>query len=158
MIGEITAEHYDQILRMNAHFVHWLAPMDRQELQRVLNLAPYARQIDNGLGVLIGYGHDTDYPDHDNMQWLSNIFNRYFYIDRIIIDESAAGRGYGRTLYNDIEQFARAAGYPRLTCEVNIVPDNPGSHRFHERLGFRPCGEHISKPGFKAVRYYEKLF
>ena len=66
------------------------------------------------------------------------------------------GLGYGRALYEDVKIFARASGYPRLTCEVNILPDNPGSHIFHERLGFRPCGEQIYKANVKAVRYYEK--
>lgn len=158
MIGEISKEHYDKILHMNEHFVHWLAPMDLVELKHVLSIASYARQIDNGQGVLIGYGHDAAYPEHENMQWLSQKFDTFFYIDRIIVDENAIGRGYGRLLYADIEKYARACGYPRLTCEVNTLPDNPSSHQFHEYMGFRPCGEQTSKPGVKAVRYYEKLF
>ena len=156
MIGDITKAHYDQILRINEHFVHWLAPMDRVELEYVLGIASYARQINAAQGVLIGYSDDAPYPGHENMQWLSKKFNRYFYIDRVIVEETALGRGYGRLLYEDIENFARTSGYPRLTCEVNICPDNPGSHRFHECMGFRPCGDHIYKPGVKAVRYYEK--
>jgi len=156
VIGAISETHYDQILRINERFVHWLAPLDRDELKHVLGIASYSRQINQAQGVLIGYGHDANYPGHENMQWFSRMFDLYFYIDRIIIDESALGRGYGRLLYADIENFARASGYPRLTCEVSIIPDNPGSHSFHERMGFRPCGEQIYKPGVKAVRYYEK--
>jgi len=39
MIGDIKAEHYAQILRMNEHFVHWLSPMDAAKLERVLSIA-----------------------------------------------------------------------------------------------------------------------
>ena len=159
MIGEISSAHYAQILKINEHFVHWLSPLDMDELHYVLSKARYARQINNGRGVLIGYGHNADYPyypEHENMNWLSQRFDRYFYIDRIIIDENVSGHGLGRRLYEDLEKFARATGYPRLTCEVNTLPDNPGSHRFHERMGFRACGDQIFEPNIKAVRYYEK--
>lgn len=156
MIGPISKSHYTQILRINQKFVHWLAPLNLADLTYVMGIATYARQIDNAQGVLIGYGHDVDYPEHENMKWVSKQFDQFFYIDRVIIDESASGRGLGRKLYADVENFARSAGYPRLTCEVNFLPDNPGSHKFHERLGFNACGEHIYKSGVKAVRYYEK--
>ena len=156
MIGEISSAHHAQILRINQHFVHWLAPLDMDELQYVLSKASYARQIDDGQGVLIGYGHDAPYPEHENMKWLSKKFGIFFYIDRVIIGEKAIGRGLGRLLYEDLENYARAAGYPRLTCEVNTLPDNPGSHIFHERLGFRACGEQVYQSGVKAVRYCEK--
>ena len=86
------------------------------ELQYVLSKASYARQIDDGQGVLIGYGHDAPYPEHENMKWLSKKFDKFFYIDRVIIDEKAIGRGLGRMLYGDLENYARVAGYPRLTC------------------------------------------
>jgi predicted GNAT superfamily acetyltransferase len=156
MIDDISEVHYAQILRINEHFVHWLSPLDQKELTHILGISTYARQIKDGLGVLIGYGHDAPYPNHYNMQWLSQLFDRVFYIDRIIMDERAIGQGYGRMLYMDIENFARSQGYPRLVCEVNTVPDNPGSHAFHNSMGFRSCGEQIFEPGIKAVRYYEK--
>lgn len=114
VIGEISSAHYAQILKINVHFVHWLAPLDMDELQYILSKASYARQIDDGQGVLIGYGHDAPYLEHENMNWLSKKFDKFFYIDRVIIDEKAIGQGLGRMLYEDLENYARAAGYPRL--------------------------------------------
>jgi len=72
MIDEIKPEHFAQILRMNEQFVHWLSPLNEDELKHILSLAAYARQITNGKGVLIGYPHDVDYPDHKNLIWLNN--------------------------------------------------------------------------------------
>ena len=159
MIADITPAHHAQILRINTEFVHWLAPMDQAELTYVLARAAYARQIDDGAGgfggVLIGYAHDTDYPDHWNIDWLKMRIEDFFYIDRIIIDGAAQGQGLGQRLYADITQFARARGHKWLACEVNIIPDNPASHNFHQKLGFKPIGEQ-SFSEIKAVRYYAK--
>jgi len=158
MIDDIRPEHFAQILRINEHFVHWLSPMDEDELKYVLSIATYKRQIDNGQGVLIGYPHDADYPDHKNLIWLNNHAENFFYIDRIIIDAAAQGQGYGRLLYKDIETFARARGYEALVCEVNTKPDNPGSHAFHNLFGFKAIGDEDYPAFNKSVRYYKKSF
>lgn len=154
-IGEVQPRHYPQILRDNARFVHWLSPLDEEGLIRLLGIATFARQVDDGAGVLIAYHHAVDY-DHKNLKWLRARFDNFYYIDRITISESAHGKGYGRALYTALEAHARAQGFKRLVCEVNTKPDNPGSHKFHERYGFRAVGD-MDYPDYNAsVRYYEK--
>lgn len=156
MISDITPDHYASILRMNAEFVYWLSPLDQDTLSYLLSRADYARQIDEAAGVLIGYGHDVDYPNHWNIEWLRGQLDNFFYIDRIIIDGSAQGRGLGPKFYADIENFARQRGHRWLVCEVNTLPDNPLSHRFHLRAGFEPIGEQPFPEKGTAVRYYAK--
>ena len=95
--------------------------------------------------------------DHKNLNWLRGRFKRFFYIDRVIVDAQAQGKGYGRLLYEDFEHEARARGLPRLVCEVNTKPDNPASHRFHLGFGFRAVGDEYYPDYDKAVRYYEKV-
>jgi len=155
-IGDITEAHHGRLLRLNADFVHWLSPLDEAGLNYILARADYAKQIDEGDGVLIGYAHDVDYPGHGNLDWLRGRLNNFFYIDRVIINGAAHGRGLGRTLYDDVTQFARAVGYDWLACEVNTHPDNPGSHAFHLRKGFTAMGEQAFPEKDKAVRYYAK--
>jgi len=157
MIEDITAEHYAQILRINEQFVHWLSPMDEDELKYVLSIADYKRQIGSAQGILIGYAHYTDYPDHKNLNWLRRHVDNFFYIDRIIIDENSQGKGYGQRLYQDIENYAQSVGYKALVCEVNTRPDNPGSHKFHKAFGFDGIGEENYPAYNKAVRYYKKV-
>ncbi len=153
-ISDMTPAHFKTFLRLNDEFVHWTAPMDQTELKFVLSHADYARQIDGGAGVLIGYAHDTDYPDHWNLEWLRQRLTNFFYIDRIIIDAAAQGAGLGQQLYSDVADFARAKGHSHLACEVNTLPDNPSSHRFHLRFGFKPIGEQDFPDYNKSVRYY----
>lgn len=156
MIGPILKSHRAKILRMNETFVHWLSPLDDDGLSDLLDLAHYKKQIHEADGVLIGYAHDVDY-DHKNLQWLRARFDRFYYIDRIILSAAAQGKGYGRHLYADFEAEARAKGLARLVCEVNTKPNNPGSHKFHERLGFNALAD-VDYPDYNAtLRYYEKV-
>jgi predicted GNAT superfamily acetyltransferase len=62
----------------------------------------------------------------------------------------ARGLGHARRLYDDLA--AVAAGRP-LCCEVNVVPPNPASLAFHDRLGFVTCGEDVDPRNGKRVRY-----
>ena len=156
MIAAIDQRHFGKILKLNAEFVHWLSPLDEVGLLYLLDKASYARQIDNGAGGLIGYAHDTDYPDHKNLRWLNARLKNFFYIDRIIIDAAVQGQGYGQRLYIDLETYARERGYDWVACEVNIVPDNPGSHAFHLKYGFEPLGDEAYPEIDKALRYYVK--
>ncbi len=156
MISPITSRHYDQILKINQEFVHWLSPLDSKRLDWVLSIASYKRQLDNAQAVLFGYAHDAEYPDHKNMTWLNQHVENYFYIDRIIIDPKSQGKGYGKVLYQDIEKFARKVGHAHLACEVNTKPNNQRSHAFHLAMGFIPIGDQDYPDFDAAVRYYRK--
>jgi len=155
MIGPILKSHHPKILRMNQAFVHWLSPLDANDLTQLLNLAHYKKQIHDAEGVLIGYAHDVDYA-HKNLTWLRERFERFYYIDRIILNAAAQGKGYGQKLYADFETEARLLGLPRLVCEVNTKPNNPRSHSFHERLGFMAIGDVDYPADGASLRYYEK--
>ena len=156
MISAIEPKHFEKILKLNTEFVHWLSPLDEAGLLYLLDKASYTRQIDNGAGVLIGYAHDTDYPDHKNLRWLNARLKNFFYIDRIIIDAAVHGQGYGQRLYKDLETYARERGYDWVACEVNTLPDNPDSHAFHLKRGFEPLGDEAYPEIDKALRYYAK--
>jgi len=106
--------------------------------------------------VLLGYPHDVDYPDHKNMTWLSHHVLDYFSIDRIIVDSSAHGNGYGGLLYQDVENFARELGHAHIACEVNIRPNNPASHAFHLAMGYVVIGDEDYPDYNAAIRYYKK--
>jgi len=156
LIDNIRTEHYLQILKVNAEYVYWLSPLDEARLKWVLERADYAKQIDNAQAVLFGYPYDVNYPDHINIQYLSQHIENYFYIDRIVIDSASQGKGYGRQLYEDIIRHAREGGYEYLACEVNTKPNNPGSHAFHLKMGFEVLGDEEYPEYESALRYYAK--
>ena len=94
----------------------------------------------------------------DNLRWLEawqeKTGRTQIYVDRIALAEAARGQGVGPLLYEDAYQAFSDRDV--ITCEVNTLPNNPGSHRFHKRCGFEPIGEQVFKPGEKAVAYYAR--
>lgn len=83
--------------------------------------------------------------------WQDETGEKLLYVDRIAFHPDARGKGLGRELYAYVREYI--SGDISLGAEVNTVPDNPGSHRFHQSLGFEQVGEQVFTPE-KAVAYY----
>lgn len=105
-------------------------------------------------GFVICLGEGADY-DSANYRWFSQRHSSFAYVDRIGVDPAWRGRGVGQALYDEL--LARLAGQRSvLACEVNERPPNPGSLRFHRRLGFRPVGRQAFADEDRAVVYLER--
>ena len=90
-----------------------------------------------------------------NLRWFEARGGRVNYVDRVAIDAAARGQRIGEALYE--AAFAACAGrYEAIGCEVNRLPPNPGSLRFHKRLGFAEVGGQAFVPGEKEVIYLER--
>ncbi|NQY13839.1 MAG: GNAT family N-acetyltransferase [Henriciella sp.] len=76
------------------------------------------------------------------------------YVDRIALSPDARSQRIGEALYESA--FQHFASCDEIGCEVNVEPPNPGSHRFHKRLGFLEIGEQVFEPSLKSVRYYSR--
>ncbi|MHA7777070.1 GNAT family N-acetyltransferase [Roseibium sp. M-1] len=103
-------------------------------------------------GFLLCIGDGTSY-DSRNYHWLSERLSNFAYTDRICVDETLRGQKIGDALYAAL--FRHFAGSGRaFVCEVNERPPNPGSLRFHERLGFAEIGK--ADHGEKAVIFLKR--
>jgi len=91
-----------------------------------------------------------------NFHWFRERYPRFAYVDRIVVNASARGKGLARALYEHVFEAARAAGHERVVCEINFDPPNPGSDAFHAKLGFSEIGRATLANG-KSVRYLECL-
>lgn len=88
--------------------------------------------------------------DSLNYRWFSKRYERFGYVDRIIVHEDHRQCGIGKRLYEDL--VASTAGHaPLIACEVNVVPPNPKSLGFHQGLGFREVGQQDTENGTKRV-------
>lgn len=96
-------------------------------------------------------------PGHDylsaNYRWFAARFADFAYIDRVVVDAGLRGRGIGAAAYAEL--IRHVAGR-RLCAEVNLEPPNPGSLRFHLRLGFRPIGRQRTTGGTVEVQMLER--
>jgi predicted GNAT superfamily acetyltransferase len=98
---------------------------------------------------LLAFSQEAIYSS-PNFIWFRDRYPRFVYIDRVVVAPSQRRMGIGRLLYVDLERFA-AEHAPKLTCEVNLVPPNPGSFVFHEKSGFMEVGRQHTDGGDKLV-------
>jgi len=91
-----------------------------------------------------------------NFQWFKSRYERFVYIDRVIVAPGQRGRGVARGLYAELFAAAARARHPFVGCEVNFEPPNPVSDAFHEALGFAEVGRASLFGGEKIVRYLVK--
>ena|ERR1700679_325186 len=156
VLNILTAEDADRTLDLNnAHAVE-TSSLDLAAAERLLAMCFYAKYVSPGMrGFLLALDQDAAY-DNQNFDWFRRRFERFVYIDRIIVAEDARGRGLARLMYEDLFASAKTAGHVRVVCEVNIDPPNEGSLAFHRSMKFVALADVVLKGGSKRVRYLEK--
>jgi predicted GNAT superfamily acetyltransferase len=134
----------------NAHAAQlsWLEP---ERLEHLVRHAFLARRSGNLDAFLLALDQDAPY-DSPNFQWFCARYPRFIYVDRIVVAPSAQGRGYARSLYQDLFEHAVRAGHDRVFCEVNSRPPNPESDAFHAALGFVEVGTATVYNASRTVR------
>jgi uncharacterized protein len=148
-IRDMIATDFDAVLVLNNEHAAEVNALTGDGLARLAQVAARARIVEGTLGFLIALDETT--PAHGpNHSWFIERHPELVYVDRVVVAAHARGRGLARRLYDDLAEFAR--GRP-LCCEVNLVPPNPVSLAFHERLGFTPAGEALDPRNGKTVRY-----
>ena len=126
------------VLELNSLNVPEVGEMDDPKLDLLLGEAVATLVVDvdgsiAGFMMLLGPGGAYGSP---NYAWFSERYPDFLYVDRIAISEHARGQGWGPALYGHFESLARTRGVPVMLAEVNTVPPNPRSSRFHEIFGF----------------------
>jgi predicted GNAT superfamily acetyltransferase len=82
--------------------------------------------------------------DSPNYRYFADRYRDFAYLDRVAFRASHQGKGLGSALYQELEQRLER---PILTLEVNVVPPNEGSMRFHLRSGFVELEQRETRPG-----------
>ncbi len=108
------------------------------------------------LGFLIGLDENVASYGSNNYAWFCERFPTFGYVDRIAVTGDARSKGLGPAMYRAFEAWAIGFGKSYLTAEVNTIPDNPHSHRFHEAFGFEDSGRGNPYGDDQEVMYYSK--
>lgn len=61
----------------------------------------------------------------------------------LVVDEQVRGRGVGRRLVEEAEQWARARGAPRMSLTSAV--HRKEAHEFYVRLGYQQTGVRLTK-------------
>jgi len=134
------------LLQINSANVPAVGALDESSLLTLLDWSctTLVADVDGrcvGFCVVLPPGTGYQSP---NYRYFMDRWPEFRYVDRIAIDDAARRRGIGAAMYREI-----AARHPMLplVLEVNVVPPNEGSMRFHLREGFREIERLETRPG-----------
>ena len=146
-------EDYDFILNLNEVNVEVLSPMPMERmlwLKEMSEMFVVAEVNGKPAAFLIAIREGQPY-DSENYVWFSKMYPEFLYIDRIVIDEPYRSFGLGRRLYDAVKNHAKETGVGVVTCEVDTIPYNEASLKFHDAMGFKEVGEQIIRGGAVKV-------
>ena len=150
-----------RVLEINNANTPGVSELTMAELQTDFRNSLHALAIDNEHGEVCAFciTFAPHAPDAGvNHRWFSERYESFVYLDRIAIDSNHQNRGLGALLYQKVEQYMlNSAEHSMLCCEVNLEPPNPGSLRFHQRIGFTEVGQRIDLPPYKVAMLVKGL-
>lgn len=152
-VREALTDDFPHIVLLNAGAVQHTSVMDIARLAELHALSSYHRVItvDGRMaGFLLAMRESAGYRN-DNFVFFASRFEKFLYIDRIVIGSDFAGLKLGSLLYRDLFDHARRNAVPVLACEYNIDPPNEASRHFHDKFGFREVGTQWLDGGGKQV-------
>jgi len=156
----VKSSDLDQILELNNAAVPAVSALERAELDWFAEMAHSFLVKPTAADQVAGYMIGLDGPgvayQSLNYQWFSQRYDRFIYVDRIVVAEAGRSRGVGRALYDEFCTRGRTGGHSVMLAEVNIRPRNDVSLRFHDLYGFRPVGEQDTDGGAKRVVMLER--
>ena len=153
VIRNHTERDVERILELNESLVHFLSPLDREKLHHLIDQSEMMKVVEvNGRveAFVLTFSEGKDY-DSVNYLWFANKYDRFLYVDRIVVDETMHGKGIGKQLYQFVFDYAKDKGFSRVTAEIDIEPPNPGSLIFHKKFGFEEVGRQSVAGGKKIV-------
>lgn len=133
----------DRVRAINAANVPEVGPLDDDRLALFADGAARFEVVEvDGVvvGLFVGLTEGVAYAS-PNYRWFADRHPSFAYVDRIALQPQARGIGVADELYAGFESWAESTGRPVVCAEVNVVPPNPRSMRFHERRGFATVAE-----------------
>jgi predicted GNAT superfamily acetyltransferase len=151
-IVPIVEEAWAGLLELNNRHTTETSPLGAEAWARLLEHAFRATMVDDGTGFLIALDQGAPYAN-PNHGWFRARYDRFVYVDRVVVDPAARRQGLARLLYEDLFAHAREVGHEVVTCEIHAEPPNPASDAMHAALGFREVGGATFPETGKRVRY-----
>lgn len=131
------------ILKVNAENVEVLAPMSEEKLNKFIEAAELflIAEVDGQQAAfMMVLREGVGFYDSENYRWFSRNYAQFLYIDRVVIDGPYRGVGIGRKLYREVFKHALLTEIPFITAEIDTIPYNEASLKFHAAMGFKEVG------------------
>ncbi len=154
--SQLSQEFLEKIFILNQENTPEVGSLSSIEhLRQLIQLSSYQFYVskDNEItGFIICFREKSSY-DSPNYKFFSNTESKFLYIDRIAIKDSYRRQNIGKSFYELIEKIAIENEMP-LCCEVNTLPENLISIKFHEDFGFKKIDD--KKYKYHSVAFFKK--
>ena len=161
VVRNIEIADLPRVLEINNANTPGVSELTFTELETDLENSLHALAIDNEQGEVCAFciTFDPGAPDAgDNHRWFTERYESFVYLDRIAIDSNHQNRGLGAVLYQSVElHMLDSAQHSLLCCEVNLEPPNPGSLRFHQRIGFMELGRVTQQLNYSVGMFVKNI-
>ena len=156
MIRNIEEKDRAFILGLNEENVEVLSPMDEEKLEFFMEHGELVKILETDdrnkpMAFFIVLREGVAEYKSENYIWFSNRYKEFLYIDRIVIDEQYRRMGLGRKIYEYIFEYAKNIGVAVVTAEIDTIPYNEASLKFHKTMGFNEVGEQFIRGGMIKV-------
>ena len=151
-LRDVKHSDIDKIVRINKSAIPAVNYVSYNEFEWFLNRKLYFKIAENSHGTIFGFllvlPSGLEYKSL-NYKWFSARYDKFAYIDRIVIIDEYKKNGIGKSLYLDLEK--NISEYELIACEFNIEPPNPISKKFHESLNYENVGYQLTENETKKV-------
>jgi predicted GNAT superfamily acetyltransferase len=118
LLAEIDPHTLDPaILELNNAHAKELSTLDEPALLALVRKSFLALRVGRSNALLIALDETAEY-DNPNFEWFSARFDRFVYVDRVVVEPTSRGRGLARQMYERLFAEARAAQHHRIVCEI----------------------------------------
>lgn len=157
-VRDAAVDDFDAIRRVNLANEPEVGPLDTPRIELFAASAARFQVVESDgdvVGLFVGLTEGIDYSS-PNYRWFTQRHERFAYVDRVALAPAVRGTGCADELYGDFETWAADSGRSLVCAEVNTVPANPRSMRFHQRRGFVVVDEVAPYGGDERVAMLEK--
>lgn len=148
-----SSNDFEAVLALNRESERFLSPLTMERLY-LLHSAANLHEVLEVEGEVVAFvlalREGASY-DSVNYRWFIDRYERFLYVDRVVVSAAQHGRGLGRVLYESVFSRARATSVPVVTCEFDLDPPNRASEHFHRAFGFAEVGRQWVAGGKKQV-------
>lgn len=142
----------EALLRLNNASARETSLLTPERFDQLIQAARVALVVPPAAALLLAFEQSDEY-DGGHFLWFRRRFDKFLYVDRVVVAEEHRRHGLGRLLYPSVFSRAAQLGHTCVVCEVNLEPPNSASDRFHAALGFSEVGRATIDNGAKTVRY-----
>ena len=150
---------FESVLALNQESERFLSPLSRARIDVLHHQACLHQviEIDGKVAAFVLALREGEDYDSVNYRWFLGRYERFMYVDRVVVSGARQGRGLGCVLYELVFAHTRSTGVPVVTCEYDIDLPNPPSERFHRAFGFLEVGQVKKRRFLNLCSHYSQV-